>query len=154
MATQRAVPTRAGKYVTFQISRHYFAVEASRVRQVAPARGIVPLVHTLTCVRGVLLVRGKKVPVIDIRDRLGLEGRASHPQNSVILLDTGSVSVLPVFGIIADKMTDVIEFRDRDFRDRVIQQRNSGRPYGRPKTLLDVDSLLTEEERTSLTTIF
>src|SRR5437899_1120501 len=138
MATQTTVPARAGKYVTFQISRQYFAVEAARVRQVAPVRDLVPLEPTLPSVRGALLVRGRKIPVLDIRDRLGLEGRASHAGNSVILLDTGSVSGLAVVGIIADRLTDVLEFRDRDFRDRVIQQRNSGRPYGRPKTLLDI----------------
>jgi hypothetical protein len=51
-------------------------------------------------------------------------------------------------------MTDVLEFRDRDFRDKVIQLRPYGRPYGRPKTLLDVDGLLSAEEIRSLKSIF
>jgi purine-binding chemotaxis protein CheW len=154
MATQALPPTRAGKYVTFQISRQFFAVEARRVRQIAPARDMVPLVHASAIIRGALLVRGRRIPVVDIRQRLGLKERPIRAQSSVLLLDMGHLTGLPAVGIVADKMTDVLEFRDRDFRDKVIQLRTSGRPYGRPKTLLDIDQLLSSEDIRNLKSIF
>ncbi len=154
MATQPLPVSRAGKYVTFQISRHYFAIEASRVRQVAPSRDILPYDHTMPLIRGVLVMRGRRIPVVDIRDRLGLTDRASHPRSSVMLIDTLGISGLPLIGLIADKMTDVVEFRDRDFRANVVQLRPYGRPYGRPKTLLNLDTVLTADEIAELKSIF
>lgn len=124
------------------------------MRQVAPARDIVPFEHPMPLVRGVLLIRGRRVPVLDIRERLGLAERASHPRSSVLLIDTRGIPGLPVLGVIADKMTDVVELRERDFRANIVQLRPYGRPYGRPKTILDIDQLLTGEEVSSLKSIF
>ncbi len=154
MATQPLPLTRAGKYVTFQISRHYFAIEASRVRQVGPSRDIVPYDHPMPLVCGVVVLRGRRIPVVDIRDRLGFADRASHPRSSVMLIDTLGISGLPLVGLVADKMTDVVEFRDRDFRANVVQLRPYGRPYGRPKTLLNLDTVLSQEEIAELKAIF
>ena len=153
MATQTVTPARAGKYVTFQISRHYFAIEARRVRQVTPAKDVLPLEQPLGCVRGVLVIRGRRVPVVDIRDRLGLPPSTSHPRNSVMLVGIG-ISGLSVVGIFADRVTDILEFRERDFRENTVQMRPHGRPYGRPKTLLDVESLFTGAEIAALRSIF
>jgi chemotaxis signal transduction protein len=152
MATQTVPCTRAGKYVTFQIARHYFAIEARRVRQVTPAKDVLPLDHPLDCVRGALLMRGRRVPVVDIRDRLGLPLSTSHARNSVMLVDIG-ISGLGMIGIVADRVTDVVEFRDRDFRENIIQMRPHGRPYGRPKTLLDIEGLFTELELAALRSV-
>lgn len=154
MATVSAFPSRAGKYVTFQISRHYFAIEARRVKQVAPAKDVTPTEHALSCLRGVMLVRGRRVPVIDLRTRLGLSDRGTHPRSSVLLLDIADVCGLPMLGLVVDRACEVVEFRDKDFRDSLIQLRAHGRPYGRPKTLLDPDSLLEREELASLKSIF
>lgn len=154
MATQSAPASRAGKYVTFQISRHYFALEANRVRQVTPARDVLPYEHSLECFRGILVVRGRRVPVIDIRERLGLGVAANHPRATVMLVETNGICGLPAIGVLVDKMTDVVEFRDRDFRENVIQQRPNGRPYGRPKTLLQLEGLLSEQEIVSLKSVF
>jgi purine-binding chemotaxis protein CheW len=154
MATQSVIASRAGKYVTFQLSRHYFAIEARRVRQVMPAKEVHPIEHPLPFVRGALIIKGRRVPVVDVRDRLGLRDRGSHPRSSVVLVDIPDVCGVPYLGIVADRMTDVLEFRDRDIRDNVVQLPPYGRPYGRPKTLLNVDLLLSAEEWESLKSIF
>ena len=154
MATQIAAPSRAGKYVTFQISRHYYAVEAGTVRLVAPGKDIVPVDHPLPFVCGAVVIRGRRVPVLDLRQRLGLSDQGDHPGSSVVLLATGDECGLPLIGIVADRMTEVIELRDRDFRKNVIQIRAAGRLYGRPKTLLSVARLLTGDELAQLKCIF
>jgi chemotaxis signal transduction protein len=153
MATRSAVPSRAGKYITFQIARRYFALEAARVRSVIPVRDILACDHSSLGMRGVLAVHGRRVPVIDIRQRLGLDDCSNHPAASVLLIETGECGI-PALGIIVDKLTDVIEFRERDFRGNIIQQRAHGRPYGRPKTLLQLESLFTAEDLASLKSTF
>lgn len=150
MATQNLVPSRAGKYLTFQISQHYFAIEARRIRQITPGHELVPLEHSLECVVGAVLVHGRRVPVVDIRRRLSLDGVADYKQATVLLVDVEDVCGLPRLGLIVDVVSDIVDFRDHDFRDTTIQLRPNGRPYGRPKTLLRPGDLLSAEEMTSL----
>ncbi len=147
MATSSSVVhTRAGKYVAFQISRRYFVVEAQRVRTVAPASCVRPLDDGLDFVQGTVHVNGRELPVVDLRGRLGLTGRRPRPQASVIVLEVGANGARAHIGVLADRLTDVLELRERDIRGNVVQLRCGGKPYGRPKLLLDLERLVTQEE--------
>jgi len=146
-------PTRAGKYVTFRISRHYFAFEAPKVRQVVPAKSVEPMSGTPPFVRGVLVAKGRRVPVVEIGDRLRLPPTISHPRNSVLIVDFG-VAGVSMLGIVVDRVTDVVEFKERDFHQKVIQARVHGRPSGRAKTLLKLEGLFTAAELAALREIF
>ncbi len=64
----------------------------------------------------------------------------------MIVLKVGNRSV----AVEADVLSEVIEVRDRDFRDGVIQLRYNGRPYGRPKVVVDPESLFKSDEIESL----
>jgi chemotaxis signal transduction protein len=144
------VHTRPGKYVAFQIARRYFVVEAQRVRTVAPASSLRPLEDGLDLVKGTVHVNGRELPVVDLRARLGLAGKRPRPQASVIVLEVGANAPRAHIGVLADKLTDVLEVRERDIRGNVVQLRCAGKPYGRPKVLLDLERLVTEEELTRL----
>lgn len=153
MATQSLQPTRAGKYVTFQLSRHYFAVEARRVRQVVPTKDVQQMSSTPPFVQGVLVAKGRRVPVVDIRDRLNLTPGTRHARNSVLIIDFG-VAGVSMLGILTDRVTDVVDFKERDFRENVVQLRAHGKPYGRPKTLLQLDGMFTQAELAALREVF
>jgi purine-binding chemotaxis protein CheW len=147
MATSSSiVHTRAGKYVAFQISRRYFVVEAQRVRTVVPASSVRPLDDGLDFVQGTVHVNGRELPVVDLRTRLGLTGKQPRPQASVIVLEVGPNAARAHIGVLADRLTDVLEVRERDIRGNVVQLRCDGKPYGRPKLLLDLERLVTDEE--------
>lgn len=149
MVTQSASPPRAGKYVTFQIARHYFALEARRVLHVVPLKEVRP-VEGPSVASGIVRINGQVIPVIDIRHRLALPSRSSQTHSAVLLTQLGPPSARRCIGIIADRLTDVLEVRERDFRENVIQPRSFGRPYGRPKTLLDIEALIRPEELAAL----
>lgn len=140
------VHTRAGKYVAFQISRRYFVVEAQRVRTVAPASSVRPLEGGLDFVQGTVLVNGRELPVVDLRARLGLTAGRPRHDRSVIVLEVGSNGDCAQIGVLADRLTDVLEVRERDIRGNVVQLRCDGKPYGRPKMLLNLEQLVTAEE--------
>lgn len=148
MATSSAIPPpgRAGKYVTFQLSKQYFAVEARRIRQVLPSKQLMSIDGVAGPIHGLVHTNGRRFPVIDVRERLGVRRHSERGPQSVILLQPRDGDATVCVGIIADKMSDVVEFRERDIRGNVAQLRMYGRPYGRPKTLIDPESLFTKEE--------
>jgi chemotaxis signal transduction protein len=122
--------SRAGKYMTFLLAGHYYAVEASHVRAVLPAQGVSA---------GAIALGGRAVRVIDIRDKLGARGPATCSSQWVLVLDLLGRSI----GIEVERIGEISNVRDRDFRDGVIQLRLHGRPYGRAKTVIDPDALFT-----------
>ena len=146
MASPSFIPSRAGKYVTFQLGRRYYAVPAPKVRNVMAAKDITPVEHSLDCLRGVVQVNGRLAPVVDLHTRLHLARTAPGGRASVIVLQLHNSFGLPAMGILVDRVSEVVDYRDRDIHGDVAQLRRCGKPYGRPKTILDVDRLFTAEE--------
>ena len=153
MATSSIFHTRAGKYIAFQIARRYFAVEAHRVRTVVPANTMQPVDHGIDFVQGVVRVNGREFPVLDAKSRLGVAEHKPRPRGSVLVIEVGVRGSGACIGLVADKLIEVLDVREREIRGNVVQLRSNGRPYGRPKMLLDLEHLVTKEELVRLQTL-
>ena len=116
-----------GSYLTFQLGRQYFAVESRKVRAVVARRDA-------------------NMPVVDVRARLGLPRNTNGGAAWALVLGVHNRAV----GIEADSLSEILDVRERDIRNGVIQLRLNGRPYGRPKTLFDPDRLFSAEELDTL----
>lgn len=75
------------------VSDRLVAFRLGDVEQVLPAAAVAELPHAPAVVRGLLNLRGAPLPVIDLRVRLGLEGRAAHPDDHVLVCQVGGRSV-------------------------------------------------------------
>lgn len=148
------VTARAGKYVTFQLSRQYFAIRSDKVRQILPASDVRKSAQlSAPFLFGSVAANGRLIPVIDIRDRLGLPARAARSSTCVIIVTPDGPASVPAVGIIADKLSEVVDFRSTEIRGSTGQLRIQGRPYGRPKTLLEPDELLERDEWVQLRSV-
>jgi chemotaxis signal transduction protein len=114
--------------LTFQIGRQYFAVDSRYIVAVLPAKDA----------RARVTVNGRCAPLLDIRQKLGVIATSAAPPAFIIVVRVHDGLV----GIAADSVSEVIPVRQRDVRNGVIQLKLNGRPYGRPKKLIDVDRLL------------
>jgi chemotaxis signal transduction protein len=139
-------PGRAGKYATFQLSKHYFAIEAHRIRQVIPGKQLMWVEGPTGVVHGAVQSNGRRYGVVDIRARLGMRPGKASPPGVVILVQVRDRDPTLCVGIVVDKVADVLDFRERDIRGNVVQLHMYGRPYGRPKTLIDIERLFTQDE--------
>jgi purine-binding chemotaxis protein CheW len=138
--------TRAGKYLTFQLSRQYFAIRSDTVRHIVPASDVHVIPDRLPFFYGTAATNGRLIPVLDLRERLGLHTRPLRATACVVIIALGPACPVTLAGIIADKLSEVVDFRMVEIRGSIAQQRIQGRPYGRPKTLLEPEELLTQEE--------
>ena len=153
MATSSIFHTRAGKYIAFPIARRYFTVEAHRVRTVVPANTMEPGDHGIDFIQGLVRVNGREFPVLDVKSRLGVAEHKPRPRGSVLVVEVGVRGSGLCIGLVADKLIEVLDVREREIRGNVVQLRSNGRPYGRPKMLLDLEHFVTKEELACLQTL-
>ncbi len=137
------VSARAGKYVTFQLSRQYFAIRSECVRHILPAIDIRVLPGRLPSLYGCVASSGRMIPVLDIREQLGLHVRPLRPGASILVISLDRSCPVGLAGLLADKLSEIVEFRAGEIRGSTAQLRIEGRPYGRPKTLLELEELVS-----------
>ena len=94
--------SREGKFMTFRLGNEEFGVEVLKVRELIGIMDITKVPQTQAFVEGVINLRGKVIPVIDLRTKFGLERAAYSDQTCVIVVDVGSL-----MGIIVDTVCEV-----------------------------------------------
>ena len=153
--------SRAGKYLTFQLGSEEFGVGVLKVREIMGLQEITAIPQTPLFVKGVINLRGKVVPVVDLRLKFRLEA-AEYTQRTCIIVtqlhgDSGSM----LMGVIVDGVSEVLnlaaaEIEDApDFGDQTAGQYLLGmaKVKGKVKILLDIDKVLSTQELTGLDAI-
>ena len=119
-------------------------MEAGCIRGILPLTDLEPTAAGRSGFLGLTSLKGQMVGVIDLRIRLGLPhaGQGSAPKIVILELTTGNGQHL--LGFVADRISDVVVYRDRDLRSGAL------RGKGRPRRLVDFDQLVSERELAGL----
>ena len=94
--------SREGKFLTFKLGDEEFGVEILKVRELIGIMDITRVPQTCDFVQGVINLRGKVIPVIDLRAKFGLQRVDYDDQTCVIVVEVGSL-----MGIIVDTVCEV-----------------------------------------------
>ncbi len=98
----------AGKYMTFQLAREEYGLEILKVREIIGLLEITRVPRTREFVRGVINLRGKVIPVIDLRLKFGME-RCETTDQTVIIVVQGTVDGrLLTMGLLVDQVLEVL----------------------------------------------
>jgi len=127
---------RAGKYLTFRVARQDFAMSADYVRGILPVHEMVALETPDHLICGFASVGGQEFPVLDLRAKLGIPHGSHGREPFIIVVETGG----RMSGFIADRISEVLELRTRDFRNGAV------RGHGRPRKVLDAEQIMTAED--------
>ncbi len=95
---------------------------------------------------GCVAAGGRSAPVLNLNEQLGLGSRPPRAGSSVLVISLDVNCPVSLVGLMADRLSEVVEFRNGEIRGTTAQFRIQGRPYGRPKTLLQPEELLTQEQ--------
>jgi len=119
-------------------------MEAGCIRGILPLTDLEPAAAGRSGFLGLTSLKGQIVGVIDLRTKLGLThvGQGSAPKIVVLELTTGARQHL--VGFVADRISDVVVYRERDLRSGAL------RGKGRPRRLVDFDQLVSERELAGL----
>jgi purine-binding chemotaxis protein CheW len=142
-----------GKYLTFKLQSEHFSVPVLRVREIMRLCAITPVPRMPPYIKGVLNLRGKIIPVIDLRDRFSLQSLpfSEDDRRCIIVVQFRSNdTLLQQMGMIVDAVEDVAYFSDTDVEvtpdfGSALDTRyivGMATNHGSVRTILDLDRLL------------
>ncbi len=99
------------KFLSFCLGDEEFGVEILRVREIIGLMDITPIPQTPSYVKGVINLRGKIIPVIELRTKFGLESVAYTEETCVIVVEVadGPDSEMFLVGMIVDRVNEVLD---------------------------------------------
>src|SRR4051812_31144021 len=100
------------QYLTFKLGDELFAIEVAQVREVLELSQITKVPTAPLYMRGVINVRGKATPVVDLRLKFGLPATADKLETRVVVMELELEGETIVVGGIADSVHEVIELDD------------------------------------------
>lgn len=140
---------RTGVYLVFGLGETDYAVEVGRVREIIGLLPITRVPRLPDSVRGVINLRGKVIPVVDLRVRFGLEAADHGQRTCIIVLQAGGGE----FGVVVDRVIEVAHIASADIEetphfgaaidtDYILGVANAG---SRVRLLIDMDRAVTQE---------
>lgn len=107
---------RSGKYLSFRLGGEHYGIQVLRVREIVKIQHITPVPDTPAEVRGVINLRGKVIPVVDLRLKFGMPEREYGERTCIIVVELNSSLTGPM-GIIVDEVSEVLNLAEPDIQD-------------------------------------
>ena len=147
---QKTLQQNTGKYLTFYLENEEYAVEILKVQEII---GMMPTTHMpglSDFIKGFINLRGRIIPVIDMRKKFGMESIEDTNETCIIVIQTGGL----LMGIIVDKVSEVLDIKDENIEDIPALGANLRTDYFKGiaksndniKLIFDLDTLLTSDE--------
>jgi len=156
--TVRAIAIKEGKYLTFTLAGEEYGIGILKVREIVGMMNITRIPQTPPYVKGVVNLRGKVIPVVDLRLKFGIEAMDYTDRTCIIVVEiVGTAKDIPM-GVVVDAVSEVINIRQSDieetpnFGTRIDTNYILGmaKTNGGVKILLDIDRVLSAAEVTAL----
>ncbi len=149
---------REGKYLTFVLAGEEYGIGILKVREIIGMMTITTVPQTPSYVKGVINLRGKVIPVMDLRLKFSMHDMEYTERTCIIVVEiTGPMRKIPM-GIVVDSVSEVLNIKGSDIEEtpNFGNKLETGYILGMAKTgggvkiLLDIDKVLNNEELTAL----
>ncbi len=142
--------TREGKYLSFVLNNEVYGIEILKVREIIGLMDVTNVPQTPDYMKGVINLRGKVIPVIDLRLKFSMLEEEHTQETCTIVVEVDSTSI----GLIVDSVSEVMEINRNEIEDapQFGQGIDTNFITGLGKTkdtiviLLDIAKVLSEEE--------
>lgn len=111
------VRQRQGKYLVFHLDREEFGVHVLKVREIMGLQEITAVPQTPDFVKGVINLRGRVIPVIDLRRKFRMEGAEYTQRTCIIVLQVDSESGSRQVGAIVDGVSEVLTIQEQEIEN-------------------------------------
>jgi purine-binding chemotaxis protein CheW len=154
----KAMIEKEGKYLTFTLAGEEYGIGILKIKEIIGMMPVTTVPQTPEFVKGVINLRGKVIPVVDLRLRFGMDAMDYTERTCIIVVEiaggTGTVQI----GIVVDSVSEVLNIKGEDIEETPTFGAKLNTDYilgmakmeGGVKILLDIDMVLSAEEVTVL----
>ena len=149
---------REGKYLTFILAEEEYGIGILKVKEIIGLMAITPVPQTPAHIRGVINLRGKVIPVIDLRLKFGMTSAETTERTCIIVVEISSSGNKLAMGIVVDSVSEVLNIKAADIEDTpnfgskldtssILGMAKSGQGV---KILLDIDKVMSDSDMDAL----
>jgi purine-binding chemotaxis protein CheW len=148
------IDERGGKYLVFELGREEFGIRVLKVREIMGIQDITAVPQTPAHVKGVINLRGKVIPVVDLRLKFGLPEQEYTQRTCIIVVQVEGDERPMLMGIVVDGVAEVLNVAAADIEDTPEFGQAVATPCllgmakikGKVKILLDIDQVLKNDD--------
>ncbi len=153
---EREEDTQKGRFLTFNLDKEAYGIEITHVTEIIGIQPVTEVPELPDYIKGIINLRGKIIPVMDVRLRFKKNFREYNDRTCVIVIDISDLSI----GLIVDSVSEVIAIPDTEIvaPPEVSKSGNKyvkgiGKVHSDVKLLLDCNRLLNDEDTENLLNI-
>jgi len=152
------VSESTNQYLTFTLGEEVFALDISSVREVLEYTTITKVPRTPEYIRGVINLRGRAVPVVDVRLKFGMPETQRTVNTCIIIVEVTLGGEETVLGALADSVKEVMDIEPKDIEPaprmgtsiKADFIQGIGKHQEEFIIILDIDKVFTEAELTHI----
>ncbi len=149
---------RTGKYLVFNLNGEECCIQVLKVREIMGVQDITAVPQTPVYLKGVINLRGKIIPVVDLRLKFSLPGIEYSQRTCIIVVEVQRQDSSVLMGMVVDSVAEVLNISASDIEDTPSFGEGVAVPFllgmakirGRVKLLLDIDKVLSNQELSKL----
>lgn len=150
----RTSTSLSGKYLTFYLGDEAYGLGISSVHEIIGLMPITRVPRTPQFIRGVINLRGKVIPIFDLRLKFNMESHEATAQTCIIVVQIHGIQM----GVIVDRVLEVLDILGEDIDEppsfgagvNTDFLLGIGKSQGRVNLLLDIDRVLSTDELNSI----
>jgi len=154
----KAMVNREGKYLTFSLGGEEYGIGILKIKEIIGMMPITTVPRTPSFVKGVINLRGKVIPVMDLRLKFEMEEMGYTERTCIIVVEIKGQGGSVLIGIVVDAVSEVLNIKATDIEETPTFGAKLDTDYilgmakmnGGVKILLDIDKVLSTEEITIL----
>ena len=154
----KVMADREGKYLTFTMANEEYGIGILKIKEIIGMMPITTVPQTPEFVKGVINLRGKVIPVMDLRLRFEMEAIDYTERTCIIVVEIEGSGGIVQIGIVVDAVSEVLNIKGEAIEDTPTFGTKLNTDYilgmakmeGGVKILLDIDRVLSSEEIATL----
>ena len=152
--TVKAMTDKEGKYLTFSLANEEYGIGILKIKEIIGMMPVTTVPRTPEIVKGVINLRGKVIPVVDLRLRFKMEPIDYTDRTCIIVVEIESQTGTVQIGAVVDSVSEVLNVGADDIEETPSFGTKLDTEYilgmakmeGGVKILLDIDKVLTSDE--------
>jgi purine-binding chemotaxis protein CheW len=153
---EEAEDTQKGRFLTFVLGEESYGIDIKYVTEIIGLQPVTAVPELPDYIRGIINLRGKIIPVMDVRLRFKKPFKDYNDRTCVVVIDIEEISI----GLIVDSVSEVLTIPDEEIvpPPEINKMGNKyikgiGKVGNEVKLLLDCYKLLSEEDKENLSNV-